>query len=524
MTSLLGKLIVSCQADPEDAFYGRMDLFARAAVAGGAAGIRANGPDDVRAIRAAVSVPIIGIQKRVVADGRVLITPAFEDARVLVEAGAAAVALDCTARGQASGALERLRRIKVELGVPVLADIATVEEAQQAAAAGADFVLSTMRGYTAETAAVSRFEPGFIRDLVAAVDAPVIAEGRVSSAEEAFAAMRAGAFAVVVGTAVTRPHQVARAFADAVDRASARDVLGIDMGGTNTKSGLVSSAGELLWEDTAPTPAGTGREGLLDHLVRVARQGVARSAGVAAVGIATAGWVDPFEGRVVYATENLPGWTGTEIAERVVEATGLPVFVENDANALALGEAEFGAGRGLSDFVCITLGTGVGGGCYTAGRLNRGAHFFANALGHISIDAAGRPCNCGQRGCLETYANVSALLGYAGGRYASAEALIAAAHAGEAVARGAIRELAGYLARGCAVLLQLLDPQAIILGGGVVQNNEFLISDLEAELSGRVSVWERRALRVTASPLGYHGGVLGAAALYWIAARTGLRG
>jgi N-acetylmannosamine-6-phosphate 2-epimerase/N-acetylmannosamine kinase len=512
MNSLRGRLIVSCQADPHDAFYGRMDLFAQAAVAGGAAGIRANGPDDVRAIRDAVSVPIVGIQKRLMPDGKVLITPAFEDAQALVNAGATAVALDCTKRGRAMGALDRLRRIKIELGVPVLADIATIEEALQAAGAGADFVLSTLRGYTEDTAAVDRFDPAFIRELVLAVRVPVIAEGRVDTPQAALEAMRAGAFAVVVGSAITRPHQVTSAFADAVEHAATQDVLGIDMGGTNTKSGLVSSSGQLLWEDTMHTPAHTGRDGLLAHLSQVAQAGIARSPHASAIGIATAGWVDPHAGRVVYATENLPGWTGTEIAVHIANATGLPVSVENDANALALGEAEFGAGRGLTDFVCITLGTGVGGGCWTNGRLNRGAHFFANALGHISIDPSGPACNCGQRGCLETYANVAALLGYADGRFRTTEELIAAAQGGEAAARNAIRELAGHLARGSAILVQLLDPQALILGGGVVQKNPLLIADLQLYLSQRVSVWKQRALRIVPSPLGYHGGVLGAAA------------
>jgi glucokinase-like ROK family protein len=519
---LRGRLIVSCQADPADAFYGRMDLYAAAAVAGGAAGIRANGPDDILAIRSVVAVPIIGIQKRLHADGEILITPLFEDAQALVEAGANAVALDCTRRGQANGALDRLRRIKSELGVPALADISTIEEAVTAVEAGADFVLSTMRGYTNETREIRQFEPGFIERLVQTQPVPVIAEGRVDTPELARKAIRAGAFAVVVGSAITRPHVVARQFVRAIDDEFAKScgevvVLGIDMGGTNTKSGLVSSEGKLLWEETAPTPATSGRAALLGHLIRVAKQSLerAREGGYkpAAIGLATAGWVNPHTGRVVYATDNLLGWTGTAIADEVGKAAGLPVYVENDANALAAGEAEFGAGRGLSDFVCITLGTGVGGGCYTGGRLNRGAHFFANALGHISIHPGGRSCNCGQAGCLETYTNANALLSYAQGRYESTEQLIAASQAGESAAISAIRQVAQHLAIGCSVLVQLLDPQAIIIAGGLVQNNPILLANCEAELSKRVTVWEERHLRVAASTLGYHAGVLGAAAV-----------
>jgi putative N-acetylmannosamine-6-phosphate epimerase len=217
------RLIVSCQAregepfrDPES-----MSRFAVSAVAGGAAAIRARGPEDIRAIRKVVSVPIIGIWKQIQDDGKILITPTFESAQELVEAGAGLIALDVTCRGQRYGALERLRQIGRELNVPVLADIATVEEALAAAGAGADFVLSTMRGYTSDTAGVCSLDVPFIRELVRRSPVPVIAEGKIDSPYEARAALEAGAYAVVVGSAITRPIAIARRFADAVASAEA---------------------------------------------------------------------------------------------------------------------------------------------------------------------------------------------------------------------------------------------------------------------------------------------------------------
>jgi predicted NBD/HSP70 family sugar kinase/putative N-acetylmannosamine-6-phosphate epimerase len=514
--TIQGGLIVSCQADPTDAFYGLMDRFARAAFAGGAKGIRANGPDDIRAIRSAVELPIIGIQKSIHSDGKILITPSFESAQALALAGATAIALDCTRRGQESGAFDRLRRIKTELKLPVMADIATVEEAIAAFEAGADFVLSTMRGYTADTSHVTHFDPRFIEQLVRAVGVPVIAEGRVDTPDFARQAMEAGAFAVVVGSTITRPHLVTRLFADAVKRKQ-QFILGIDLGGTNTKYGLVTTSGEMIWHDTAATPAQSGRKGLLDHLERIAHAGVARAAEakqpVTSIGIATAGWVDPGTGRVVYATENLPGWTGTRIAETISAATSLPVFVENDANALAIGEKRFGAARDFDNFVCITLGTGVGGGCYVGGRLNHGGHFFANAFGHMTIQPGGRACSCGQTGCLEAYTNSAALLDYANGAYANTQLLIKAAEEGEPVATAALAEYSSYLAAGCALLIQLLDPEALIFAGGLAQNNSMLLTLLEEDLAGKVPVWQERKLKLLTSQLGYHAGVFGAAAL-----------
>lgn len=518
-----GRLIVSCQAEQGEALDGLMDRFARAAVDGGAAGIRANGVSDIRAIRQAVDVPIIGIQKSLHTDGRILITPSFESAHALVEAGTHMIALDCTARGRQSGAFERMRRVKAELGVPVLADIATVEEAVAAAQAGADFVLSTLRGYTEDTAHIREFDPTFIESLVRASPVPVIAEGRVDTPELARRTIRLGAYCVIVGTTITRPHVVTRLFANAVEHEATRrstplEILGVDLGGTNTKFGLVSSReAALVWEATLPTPAAEGRAALLKHLKHVVREAIARSRELGrrpvAVGIATAGWVDPAAGRVVYATENLPGWTGTLIAAELRQAADLPVFVENDANALAVGEKHFGAAKEFRDFVSITLGTGVGGGCYVGGSLNRGSHFFANALGHICIEPNGRPCTCGQSGCLEAYANRAALLEYADHRYPDAESLIAAANMGDSHAQTAVRRFAHALAAGCATLVQLYDPEALILAGGLAQNNPQLLAALEERLSALVPVWRERHLQIRVSELGYHAGVLGAAAV-----------
>jgi putative N-acetylmannosamine-6-phosphate epimerase len=212
------RLIVSCQAREGEPFRdpASMALFAAAVVAGGAAAIRARGPEDIRAIRKVVSVPIIGISKEMQADGKILITPTFESARELIAAGADMIALDVTRRGQCYDALDRLRRIREELHVPVLADIATLDEALAAAHAGADFVLSTMRGYTDDTAKIQYFDLRFIAELVQQSPAPVIAEGRIDTPEQAGAALAAGAYSVVVGSAITRPVTIARRFADAI--------------------------------------------------------------------------------------------------------------------------------------------------------------------------------------------------------------------------------------------------------------------------------------------------------------------
>lgn len=522
--AIQGKLIVSCQATEGEVFHDPqlMARFAAAAVAGGAVAIRANGPADIRAIRGVTRVPLIGIQKVRHHDGLLLITPSFESAKALVEAGADMVALDCTVRGRGSGALERIREIRERLKVPVLADIAEIAEAVAAAEAGADFVLSTLRGYTEKTKHVQDFDPNFIRDLVSACSVPVIAEGRISSPDQARQAVAAGALAVVVGTAITRPSDIARTLAAAIESEYARrhkvsHAIGIDLGGTQTKYGVVRSDGTLLFKSTVETPAQSGARAMLDNLQRVAESATRRAKDTGynpvAMGVATAGWVDARTGHVVYATGNLPGWTGARIGEELSTACGLPVAVENDANALAVGEKHFGAAKSFEDFVCLTLGTGLGGGCYVAGALNGGAHSIANQVGHIPIVPGGLPCSCGVQGCLEPYVNASALIRYAGNSYTSAAQVIEAANSGEETARAAVQTLARHLARGCATVVALLDPQALILGGGLIQNNPLLISALHEEMAKLVRPWESRGLRVMASELGYYGGVVGAAAL-----------
>jgi N-acetylmannosamine-6-phosphate 2-epimerase/N-acetylmannosamine kinase len=518
MEPLRGRLIVSCQAPVGDPFSApaSLALFAQAAVRGGAVAIRTEGPDAVQAIKAACSVPVIGLRKILMPDGRIMITPTNEDARNLAAAGADSIALDCTSRGRKHGALERLRWIRSNLGVPVWADIATAEEAVAAAEAGADAVLSTLRGYTENTATISRFEASFIADLVGRVTVPVIAEGRIATVDDAVAALAAGAYAVVVGTAITRPEEITRNFATrmmAGRSPPAPCVIGIDLGGTQIKSG-VASGGVLRCSAVTPTPAQAGRAGLLRALADIARARLedARNLGFepAALGVATAGWVDPRSGRVLYATENLPEWSGTELKRDLEEALGLPVAVENDANALAIAESELGAARTVANFVCLTLGTGVGGGCYVDGKLLRGAHFLANGVGHMIVEREGRACSCGRRGCLEAYANAQALLGFANHAWSSPQDLIAAANQGDAKARQAVETHAGWIGIGCVSLRALLDPELIVLAGGLALENPLLVRLVEESLRSPDRAWQFRPTRVVASTLGYSGGVLGA--------------
>ncbi|MBI4893523.1 MAG: putative N-acetylmannosamine-6-phosphate 2-epimerase [Acidobacteria bacterium] len=516
-------LLVSCQYSAGDAFESPESAarFAKAAQDGGACGIRANGRADIAAIAAATGLPVIGIRKRKMEDGRILITPSLEEARELAEAGAAAVALDCTRRGQSFGALARVAAIRKELGVPVLADIATMEEAVAAEQAGADMVLSTMRGYTLETAAVKQFQPEFIAQLRRAVRAPVIAEGMIASPSQAGEAMRAGAWAVIVGTAITRPHELTRGFVQCVQWAAGEKLrlfAAVDLGATNTKFGLVDGEGQVIWSSVKATPAKSGREALLDHLSdvveRCQREAQALKRVPAAAGIAVSGWADPATGRIAFATSAMPGWTGAAVAEFVGASTGLPVIVENDARAAAAGERAFGAARQVRDFVCLTLGTGVGGGVFVNGRSVTGAAALGSAIGHIVVQPDGEQCVCGSRGCLEAYVNLEAVLRSAmPEHYDSGRDLVSAANQARSGAVKAVERMAAYLAIACQSLIHVLDPELIVLAGGLAQDNALLLKTLQERLDATVFARGQRRTRIAASRLGYQAGLIGAAAL-----------
>lgn len=213
-----GRLIVSCQALADEPLHSPF-IMARMAVAaqqGGAAAIRANSPDDIRAIRAAVDLPIIGLYKD--GDTGVYITPNLRHARAIVDSGADIIALDATPRPRPNGEqlVDIITAIRADLGKLVLADVSTLEEGIAAAQMGADFVAPTLAGYTDYSLKLDGPNFDLIRELVQRVPVPIIAEGRIRTPAEARAALDAGAVSVVVGSAITRPQWITAQFVAAI--------------------------------------------------------------------------------------------------------------------------------------------------------------------------------------------------------------------------------------------------------------------------------------------------------------------
>ena len=218
LAAVKGKLIVSCQALEDEPLHGAevMAKMALAAKIGGAAAIRANGPADVRAIKQMVDLPVIGLYKQ--GDSGVYITPTFAAAAEIAEAGADIIALDCTDRPRPDGlpVCELIDRIHRELKRPTFADVSTLNEAQAAAAAGAAMTAPTLSGYTEDSPAQEGPDFDLLARMVEALPAPVIAEGRIHSPAQARRALELGAWAVVVGSAITRPRTITARFVEAL--------------------------------------------------------------------------------------------------------------------------------------------------------------------------------------------------------------------------------------------------------------------------------------------------------------------
>ncbi len=296
--------------------------------------------------------------------------------------------------------------------------------------------------------------------------------------------------------------------------------LGIDIGGTKTRIGLVDGGG-LLGAMTFQTRPDDGPQAWVRRLAgEYQALGGPKPGGA---GIACAGSLDRQGGRVIFAN-NLKSFNGFGLTGAVRDALGVAAVLENDANLYALGEARFGAGRGRMDMACITLGTGVGGGIVLNGRLLTGPMGMAGEIGHMLVESGGRLCTCGARGCLEAYASATGLMGLLAealeaGRRTSLELgadvrrIRDAAAAGDALALELMNTAGTALGRAFADLICVLGLDLIIMGGGVSPAWPLMADAARAEMARRLFVADPAGLEIIMAQLGEDAPVLGAATL-----------
>ena len=302
--------------------------------------------------------------------------------------------------------------------------------------------------------------------------------------------------------------------------------LGLDLGGTNTKLGLLGPTGLILVEET-PSLVHQGPADWVARMAARARELMDRAAGqglrVAGVGLGSPGALDREAGRVLFSP-NLPSFNGFALGEELSRALGLPVALENDANLHALGEFHFGAGGGTRDLACLTLGTGVGGGLILGGRLVVGALGIGGELGHALVVSGGRDCPCGARGCLEAYASATALSGMldealAAGRDSllppgsPVEDMARAAAQGDALARELFASAGLALGRMAADLAVICGLDLVVVGGGVAQAWQWMEPAARRELAARLRMTDPARVEMAPSSLGSQAPLLGAGSL-----------
>ncbi|RKN15779.1 ROK family protein [Micromonospora musae] len=250
-------------------------------------------------------------------------------------------------------------------------------------------------------------------------------------------------------------------------------VVGLDIGGTKTVAVLVDRDGTVQDRRRASTPARSGPRAVLDTAARLAAD-LLPAAGGGPVGVGTAGTVDPTTGVIRYATDSLPGWTGTPVADALAERLGRRVRVGNDVHAAALGECWSGAGRGDGHLLLVAVGTGLGGAMVRAGRLDAGARGAAGAVGHLPVPGAeGLRCGCGRYGHLEAIASGTGLAAaYAArtGERCTGRQVAERAASGDPAARAVLDRAGEALGAALAGLVALLDPATVLLAGGAAES------------------------------------------------------
>lgn len=302
--------------------------------------------------------------------------------------------------------------------------------------------------------------------------------------------------------------------------------IGIDLGGTSIKYALIDREGNFVFQRKIPSMADVSAEAVIGQLVKAVKETAEyahlQGLEIKGVGIGTPGIVDSSNRIVFGGADNIQGWSNLPLADRMEQETGLPTLLGNDANLMALGELRYGAGRGCTHIVFITVGTGIGGAVVIGGELFNGFDNRGTELGHTPLFADGEPCTCGSRGCLETYASTSSLVR----RFEQAcleagkplqphevngEELIRRYKEGDEIATCCLDFHCYCMARGVAGFINVFSPQRIVIGGGLSEAGEFYIEKIREQAAQHVMPDAAVNTRILAAELGNRAGSMGAA-------------
>ena len=285
-------------------------------------------------------------------------------------------------------------------------------------------------------------------------------------------------------------------------------ILVFDIGGTEIKYALCDENFVLTEKNSVPTNAFEGGKRIIERIVEIAKT----FSGIDRIGISTAGQVDSEKGEIVFATDSIPGYTGTKIKQIIESETGVLCAVENDVNSAALGEAYFGAAKGEDNFICLTYGTGIGGAIFLDGKLFKGNGCSAGEFGHFITHANGKSCTCGGSGCYEAYASAGALVRAVKektGREMNGREIFAEFDNPEI--KAAIDEWIDEIVIGLKGLVYIFNPSLIVAGGGIM-SQEYITNEINARLTAQLMP-SFRCAKVVKAQAGNDANLLGAAYL-----------
>jgi glucokinase len=288
--------------------------------------------------------------------------------------------------------------------------------------------------------------------------------------------------------------------------------LGLDLGATNIKTAVVerdNAAWRTLDRGQVPTHDDAGPEAVLEQLIEAGRKAMAEHPDIASVGIGVPGLYYAERGATKFLVNMLGEWDGVPVGPRVGAALGLPTHLVNDARAFGLAELRLGAGRGARSMVGLTLGTGIGGVIAIDGHIVQGHDGTAGELGHHTIDPDGPPCNCGNNGCLESFARADRLAEACGA--SNAREAINRARAGDQAALAGMASVGRYLGIGIANMITVITPDRVVIGGGIAAAGELLLEPIRAEVARRVHVTSLDKVTIALAELGTWAGAIGAA-------------